>query len=249
MAARSSATSARPTQRVSTGSAPQLAAPCQYGAYIGWLADAAPDSRDVLEGEPRGIHVADAASVEATPGRDAEDAIREASTRLDAPTHGRPPEPRPCPARDAQHASSRGPGRILLSHLSGRDDVVFGAAFSGRPRRAPGRRDAGRAVREQPAGARAGSTGERRDRDWLAELHERNLEIAQHQYASLCGHPGVGRRPVAAAPVRQPGRLPELPRGRGRASAGARSTSSRWRPRRRRTIPLTLTVTPGDEIG
>ena len=62
-------------------------APCQYGAYIGWLADAAPDSRDFWKESLDGLHVADTASVGTlTPVADAEDAIRETSTRLDAPT-------------------------------------------------------------------------------------------------------------------------------------------------------------------
>ena len=106
----SSATSERPTQRVSPGQAPQLAQPCQYGAYIGWLADAAPDSRHFWKESLDGIHVADTASAESDAGGGRRGRHPRDVHAGGRPDHRRPPEPCPCPARDPQHASSRGPG-------------------------------------------------------------------------------------------------------------------------------------------
>ena len=114
---------------------------------------------------------------------DAEDAIRETSTRLDAPTTAAL-QSLARAQRVTLNTVVQGAWAILLSHLSGRDDVVFGAAFSGRPAELPGVETlVGPCVNNLPVRVRLDA--ERRVADWLAELHERNLEIAQHQYASL----------------------------------------------------------------
>jgi aryl carrier-like protein len=163
--------------------APQLPQPCQYDAYIGWLADSAPDSRLFWKESLEGFTSPTPLPQEPTPVADAQDGIRETSTLLDAPTTAALQS-----LARAQHvtlnAVVQGSWAILLSHLSDRDDVVFGAAFSGRPPELPGVETlVGPCVNNLPVRVRL--DGERRIADWLAELHELNLEIAQHQYASL----------------------------------------------------------------
>ena len=78
----------------------------------------------------------------------------------------------------------QGAWAVLLGHLSGRDEVVFGAAFSGRPAELPGVEGlVGPCVNNLPVRVRLDAG--RGVPDWLQELHERNQEIAQHQFASL----------------------------------------------------------------
>jgi amino acid adenylation domain-containing protein/non-ribosomal peptide synthase protein (TIGR01720 family) len=165
------------------GTEPRLSAPCQYGAYIGWLAARAPDSRDFWTAAMEGFASATPLPFETTRAADAGDGICEASTRLDAPTTAALQSL----ARTLQltlNTVVQGAWAILLSHLSGRDDVVFGAAFSGRPAELAGVEGlVGPCVNNLPVPV-ALQPG-RSVADWLPELHERNLEIAQHQHASL----------------------------------------------------------------
>ena len=165
------------------GSEPGLPAPCQYGAYIGWLATRAPDSRDFWTAALAGFRSATPLPLETRPTADAGAEVCEASTRLDAATTAALQEL----ARTLQLTLStvvQGAWAILLSHLSERDDVVFGAAFSGRPGELAGVEGlVGPCVNNLPVPVQL-QPG-RSVADWLPELHERSLEIAQHQYASL----------------------------------------------------------------
>jgi non-ribosomal peptide synthetase component F len=78
----------------------------------------------------------------------------------------------------------QGAWAILLSHLSGRSEVVFGAAFSGRPAELAGVETlVGPCVNNLPVPVQLDP--EQSIADWLPALHEHNLEIAEHQYASL----------------------------------------------------------------
>lgn len=165
------------------GTEPRLPAPCQYGAYIGWLAARAPDSRDFWTAALEGFASATPLPLETAPAANAEEGICAASTRLDAATTAALQSL----ARTLQLTLStvvQGAWAILLSHLSERDDVVFGAAFSGRPAELAGVEGlVGPCVNNLPVRVRL-QPG-RSVADWLTELHERNLEIAQHQHASL----------------------------------------------------------------
>jgi len=165
------------------GTEPRLPEPCQYGAYIGWLAARAPDSRDFWTAALEGFQSATPLALETTPTADANEGICEASTRLDAQTTAALRSL----ARTLQltlNTVVQGAWAILLSHLSERDDVVFGAAFSGRPAELAGVEGlVGPCVNNLPMPVQL--PPERSAADWLPELHERNLEIAQHQYASL----------------------------------------------------------------
>jgi amino acid adenylation domain-containing protein/non-ribosomal peptide synthase protein (TIGR01720 family) len=165
------------------GAAPRLPAPCQYGAYIGWLAGAAPASRDFWKAALAGFASATPLPLETTPLADAAAGVRQASVQLDAAATAALQSL----ARTLQvtlNTVVQGAWAILLSHLSGRDDVVFGAAFSGRPAELQGVETlVGPCVNNLPVPVQL-DPGQS-VADWLPELHERNLEIAQHQYASL----------------------------------------------------------------
>lgn len=170
-------------QALREGTEPRLPAPCQYSSYIGWLAGAAPDSRDFWKQALEGFASATPLPLETTPAADAGEDIREASRRLDAPTTAALQSL----ARGLQvtlHTVVQGSWAILLGHLSGRDNVVLGAAFSGRPVELPGVETlVGPCVNNLPVPV-ALDPGQSVS-DWLRELHDRNLEIAQHQYAAL----------------------------------------------------------------
>jgi len=163
------------------GMNPRIPASCQYGVYIDWLAGAAPDSREFWRDNLGGFTSPTPLPYETVEG--AEEAGREVSTQLDAPTTAALQEL----ARDLRvtlNTLIQGSWAVLLSHLSGQDEVVFGAAFSGRPPELPGVEDlVGPCVNNLPV--RVPLDMGRRVSDWLPELHERNQEIAQHQYASL----------------------------------------------------------------
>jgi amino acid adenylation domain-containing protein/non-ribosomal peptide synthase protein (TIGR01720 family) len=165
------------------GIQPGLPAPCQYGAYIGWLAGAAPDSREFWQHALAGLASATPLPLETTPAPDAEEGVRALSVQLD-----------PAPTSELQSLARtlqvtlntvvQGAWAILLSHLSGRSEVVFGAAFSGRPAELAGVETlVGPCVNNLPVPVQLDP--EQSIADWLPALHEHNLEIAEHQYASL----------------------------------------------------------------
>ena len=175
------------------GTERRLPAPCQYGAYIGWLAEDAPDSRDFWKAALAGFESATPLPRDPTPATGAGAGACEASTRLDVATTGALQRL----ARTLQvtlNTVVQGAWAILLSHLSERDDVVFGAAFSGRPAELAGVEGlVGPCVNNLPVPAQLqpGHSAAQ----WLSALHERNLEIAQHQYASLSDIQGWARVP------------------------------------------------------
>jgi acyl carrier protein len=164
------------------GTSTQQPRPTPFGTYIGWLATAAPDSRafwkDQLEGftSPTPLPVAPRASSE----KRGDEEVR---VTLDAERSRALQEL----ARELRMTTStvvQGAWALVLRHLSGRDDVVFGAAFSGRPPELPGvEMLVGPCVNNLPVRVlvRPGS----RASDWLGALHRSTVEIAQHQYASL----------------------------------------------------------------
>ena len=161
----------------------RLAPAGQYRDYIGWLAAAAPDSSDFWKERLEGFTSPTPLPFESSPAEVTEQEDHEASTLLDVATTTALQDL----ARDFRvtlNTLIQGSWAILLAHLSGRDDVVFGAAFSGRPAELPGVETlVGPCVNNVPVRVRLES-GEAVSA-WLAELHARNLEIAQHQYASL----------------------------------------------------------------
>jgi non-ribosomal peptide synthetase component F len=73
---------------------------------------------------------------------------------------------------------------MLLGHVSGQDDVVFGAAFSGRPAEVPGiEAMVGPCVNNVPI--RIGLRGDEPFLGWLSSVQQSQFEISEHQYAPL----------------------------------------------------------------
>jgi amino acid adenylation domain-containing protein/non-ribosomal peptide synthase protein (TIGR01720 family) len=73
---------------------------------------------------------------------------------------------------------------MLLGHVGGRDDVVFGAAFSGRPAEIPGIESmVGPCVNNVPI--RISLRGGEPFLEWLSEVQRTQFEISEHQYVPL----------------------------------------------------------------
>ena len=78
----------------------------------------------------------------------------------------------------------QGAWSLLISHYSGSHDVVFGAAFSGRPAEVPGMESLiGPCVNNLPV--RVTMTPEESLLQWLLQLQQRQFGLAQHQYVPL----------------------------------------------------------------
>ena len=221
-----------------------LAPPGQYSTYIGWLAGAAPDSRGFWKERLGGFTTPTPLPFEeAPPG--GEEASREQSRPLAAA----PTAALQSLARTLQvtlNTVVHGAWAIVLSHLSGRDDVVFGAAFSGRPAELPGVETlVGPCVNNLPVRVRLDPG--KSVSVALRELHAHNLEIGQHQYASLSDiHQWAGipwnLRVFDSLVVFQNYLVGEAVRRWGAIDVeplAAPETTN---------YPLTLTVTPGAEI-
>ncbi len=154
----------------------------QYRAYIEWLASAAPDSRAFWSRNLEGVTAPTPLPFDPSPTHSPEE-VRETSMVLDVATtaalQGLARE-----LRVTLNTLVQGAWAILLGHLSGRDEVVLGAAFSGRPAELPGVETlVGPCVNNLPV--RVSLEPPEPVVAWLARLHERNVEIAEHQYASL----------------------------------------------------------------
>ena len=73
---------------------------------------------------------------------------------------------------------------MLLGHVSGQEDVVFGAAFSGRPAEIPGIESmVGPCVNNVPI--RVGLRGSEPFVGWLAEVQQSQFAVSEHQYVPL----------------------------------------------------------------
>ena len=164
------------------GGRPQLPSPCQYSAYIEWLRREAPDSRAFWTESLAGFTSPTPLPYDGTTRED-DRADLEASALLDAPTTAAL-QALARALRVTPNVVVQGSWAIVLGHLSARDDVVFGAAFSGRPAQLAGVETlVGPCVNNLPIRVRL--EPERKVSDWLRALHERNQAVAQHQYAPL----------------------------------------------------------------
>jgi amino acid adenylation domain-containing protein/non-ribosomal peptide synthase protein (TIGR01720 family) len=167
------------------GTPPELDPPSEYRSYVAWLRNDAPDSeafwKNVLEGvrAPTPLNLA-----EPPAGSDARAAgFAEESIQLEA----RVTAALQSLAR-SQHVTLstivQGAWSLLLSHYSGSFDVVFGAAFSGRPAEVPGIESmVGPCVSNLPV--RVAVTPSESFLPWMARLQQRQFDFTQHQYASL----------------------------------------------------------------
>ena len=199
-------------RRAARGRGPSLPEACSYGDYIRWLSREDGELRSLLEGRA------------GRSSRSRRPSISDYPTSANDGTRGRgfarsrraETEILQSLARQQQVTLSsvvQAAWALLLSHYSDRTDVVFGAAFSGRPPELPGIDELDRAVREQRARAcphLARGAG-RLARDAAP------AEAARPEPAPVRpprADPGLGRHPIAPASLRQPRRLPELRRRR-----------------------------------
>ena len=165
------------------GVSPRLPAPCQYRSFVAWLDGAAPDSREFWKDRLSGFTSPTPLPFEATATHDGGEIPREASIRLGpAATAELQMLARAC--RVTLSTIVQAAWAALLAHLSGREEVVFGAAFSGRPAELEGIETlVGPCVNNLPVSVRLDP--DQRVSEWLSGLHTRNTEIAEHQYASV----------------------------------------------------------------
>ena len=227
-----------------SGSAPSLPEPCPYGRYIRWLSQRRRRLRSILEGRARRIH-------ESTPLD-----LGAARRRRARPGDG---GPRALPGRAARAAGVAGPlerhvtlssvmqaaWALLLSHYSGLSDVVFGAAFSGRPPELPGIDElVGPCVNNVPV-APASRIRSRSPPSRRAPAQTARAEPAPIRAAGA--DPGLGRGAAEPASVRQPHRLPELHRRRGACGSAASAHRLLVGPDAT-NYPITLVVVPGPSL-
>jgi amino acid adenylation domain-containing protein/non-ribosomal peptide synthase protein (TIGR01720 family) len=167
------------------GSEPQMSESLPYRNYVAWLRTAAPDSerfwKDELAGiaGPTPLNLADSP----TGSRDAIPGCAEEYADIDHPTTA---------ALQAlarfQHVTLstivQGAWSLLISHYSGSHDVVFGAAFSGRPTEVAGIESlVGPCVNNLPV--RVTTSSKKSLLQWLLQLQQRQLGLSQHQYVPL----------------------------------------------------------------
>jgi non-ribosomal peptide synthase protein (TIGR01720 family) len=155
----------------------------QYGDFIGWLGDAAPESREFWKQRLAGFTTPTPLPFESSPRELPDGMATEASAILDVSTTATL-RSLARELRVTMNTLVQGSWALLLGHLSDREEVTFGAAFSGRPAELAGIETlVGPCVNNLPV--RMQIEPEQRLSNWLSDLHERNLEITQHQYASL----------------------------------------------------------------
>ena len=164
------------------GRAPRIAAPRSFSDYIGWLAEhdlSASESfwRQTLKGfrEPTPLRVG--ADGPEGPGR---------ATRSLHLSEARTTALNALARRQGLTLSSlvQGAWALVLGHLSGRGDVLFGTIVSGRPPDLPGVEDmVGLFINTQPVRARL--TRDMTSLAWLRSLQDAQLEARQHEHAPL----------------------------------------------------------------
>jgi amino acid adenylation domain-containing protein/non-ribosomal peptide synthase protein (TIGR01720 family) len=167
------------------GSEPELGPQCAYRSYVAWLHEAAPDSEAFWKETLGGIGTPTPLNLASPPSGPQARASRfaEETVHLDHDTTAALQS-----LARSQHVTlstiMQGAWSLLLSHYSGLRDVVFGAAFSGRPAEAPGIESLiGPCVTNLPV--RVTVTPEASLARWLSSLQRRQLELWQHQYAPL----------------------------------------------------------------
>ena len=173
-----------------TGSAPSLPDACPYGRYIRWLSDRTENSEAFWKAELGGftestpLDLGLPAAGDKGPGEEVLELTTAQSGRVQSL------------ARE-QHVTLssvvQATWALLLSHYSDRSDVVFGAAFSGRPPELPGIDELiGPCVNNVPV--RAAISKDEPVAALAMQLQLRQPELSQHQYdplAQIQGWAGV----------------------------------------------------------
>jgi acyl carrier protein len=170
------------------GSEPTFEPAIGYRDYVQWLAESAPHSETFWKQQLDGFTAPTPLSLGLTAAADStapttNAPFAEVVTRLDAnltsalQTLARREQVTPSVVLNAAWS-------LLLAHYSGANNVVFGAAFSGRPAELHGiEAMVGPCVNNLPV--RAAIDPAVTLSAWLAQLQQKQFEIAQHQYAPL----------------------------------------------------------------
>jgi amino acid adenylation domain-containing protein/non-ribosomal peptide synthase protein (TIGR01720 family) len=167
--------------------APWLEEALPFKSYVKWLSDAAPDSQDFWKTQLADFSAPTpfvlSAPTADPAAADAAEPFAEVLSRL------------PVAMTSALQAFARGAHvtlsamfngawSLLLAHYSGARSVVFGAALSGRPSEIEGIESlVGPCVNNLPV--RVDVEPALALKPWLAEIQQRQFDIAQHQYAPL----------------------------------------------------------------
>ena len=226
--------------------APRLPTASRYGAYIEWLSSSAPDSREFWTNYVAGLDSPTPLPYETTPTGDVVENHVEASLRVDSSTTAALQQ-RARDLRVTVNVLIQGAWAVLLSHMSERDEIVFGAAFSGRPAELPGVETlVGPCVNNLPVRVRLDVN--RSTAEWLRELHGSNLHIAQHQHASLSDIQHWAGVPWRLRLFDSLVVFQNYHGGEADLRWGSVDIDVLAAPEET-NYPLTLTVTPGTEIG
>jgi amino acid adenylation domain-containing protein/non-ribosomal peptide synthase protein (TIGR01720 family) len=228
---------------------PALDAPLTYREYVGWLRNEAPDSQRFWQEQLAGAKVPTPLNLAASPAvpPSALPRFAEEYARIDRATTSR----LQALAR-SQHVTLstivQGAWSLLLSHYSGSADVVFGAAFSGRPAELPGIESlVGPCVNNLPV--RVTTTPAERLLSWLSQLQQRQFNLAQHQYAPLeqihrWTQVPLRHRLFDSLIVFQNYRIDDAARRLGSDACLTPAATPETT-----NYPLTISVTPGEELG
>ena len=176
-----------------SGSAPSLPDPCPYGRYIRWLSERSEDSAAFWKAELAGftestpLDLGLPSGVEQGPGEEVLELSPDDSGRLVSLAR-------------QQHVTLssmiQAAWALLLSHYSNLSDVVFGAAFSGRPPELIGIDElVGPCVNNVPV--RAGISRQEPVATLATALQRKQPELSQHQYEPLAQIQGWAGVPLS----------------------------------------------------
>ncbi len=168
------------------GREPSLPPACPYGRYVRWLEEESPDSESFWKQELAGFRAPTPLDLDpALPSSAGSAEPGEVAATLAAPAT----EALTAFARGGQTTISiavQGAWALLLAHMSGSDDVVLGAAFSGRPAEIEGVEGmVGPCVNNVPVRVRV--QGDESAAAYVARLQRKQPELSHHQFAPLSG--------------------------------------------------------------
>lgn len=163
-----------------SGNEPALGPACAYGDYVAWLRHEAPDSETYWKRVLSGVASPTPVAMDAPgPARAAQERLFELAPQTTAALEHF--------ARSHNLTVStvlQGAWALVIGHHAASRDVVFGAAFSGRPPEMSGVESlVGPCVSNLPVRILIAENAP--VSTWLALLQENQFEVAQHQYASL----------------------------------------------------------------
>ena len=156
---------------------------CPYGRYVRWLADEAPEGDSFWRQELAGFVSPSPIDLEDTPVLEASSDPQEVVHALASDTSDK----LIALARGEQTTASvvvQGAWALLLSHIGATEDIVFGAAYSGRPAEISGVEGmVGPCVNNIPVRVRVNPAES--VADYVGRLQQRQHELSHHQFSPL----------------------------------------------------------------